>query len=255
MKTKRQSQTKKDNNLPQVIIRLNKKLADSGVCSRRKADELISSGVVKVNGKIVTELGTKVKPSDMITVNGDPIKSVKNFTYILLNKPKDYICTSRDEKGRKTVLDIVKTKARVYPVGRLDRNTTGTLLLTNDGMLTDKLLHPKNRVERVYIAVLDKHLKPEDGKKIANGLIIDEMQSSPCEVFIDLANNAKVTLILGEGKNHEVKRIFESLRYEVKKLDRKSFANLTTMGLNRGEYRHLTKKEVEKLYKMLNLEC
>jgi len=236
------------------LVRLNKLLAESGVSSRRKADELIASGVVKVNKKTITELGTKVRKTDFITVDGDPIKQIIHFTYIILNKPKDTITTAHDEKGRGTVLDIVRSRARIFPVGRLDRNTTGVLLLTNDGELANRLMHPRYQVPRTYIAGLDRNIQADDARKIAAGVELEDGITSPCEVFVNPSDKSKVTLILNEGKHHEVKRIFEALNYQVKRLERKQYANLTARGLNRGEYRHLTNKEVLGLKKYLGLE-
>ncbi|MGE5480403.1 MAG: pseudouridine synthase [Chloroflexota bacterium] len=235
-------------------VRLNKFLAEAGVSSRRKADELITSGVVKVNGKVVTELGTKVTRSDSITVSGDPIRENVQQIYILLNKPKDYITTTSDEKDRKTVLDIVRKQTRIFPVGRLDRNTTGALLLTNDGELAHRLTHPSFHVERVYIARLDKPLMLEDAKRISEGVELEDGKTSPCEVLVHPAEPDKVTLSLHEGRNREVKRIFETLGYDVKQLDRKFFAGLSASGMKRGEYRHLTAKEVRELRKLVNLK-
>lgn len=237
----------------QSKIRLNKLIADSGITSRRKADELISSGVVKVNGTVVSKLGTFVSLDDFVTVNGKPIRILKRFEYILLNKPKDTICTVKDEKSRKTVIDLIKTRARVYPVGRLDRKTTGVLLLTNDGDLAHRLMHPKYQIQRVYDVGLDKPLKQEHAKEIARGLEIEGTKFQKCELIIDFKDERKVRIILVEGKNHEIKRIFEHFGYEVKKLNRKMFANLTTRGLKRGEWRPLTRQEVNYLKKLVGL--
>ncbi len=234
-------------------IRLNKLIADSGITSRRKADDLISSGAVKVNGNVVSKLGTFVSLDDFVTVNGKPIRILKRFEYILLNKPKDTICTVKDEKSRKTVIDLIKSRARVYPVGRLDRNTTGVLLLTNDGELAHRLMHPKYQIQRVYDVGLDKSLKQEHAKEIARGLEIEGAKFQKCELIIDVKDERKVRIILSEGKNHEIKRIFEHFGYEVKKLNRKMFANLTTRGLKRGDWRPLTKQEVNHLKKLVGL--
>ncbi len=231
-------------------VRLNKVIADSGIASRRKADELILSGVVKVNGKIVKELGTRVHQWDNITVNGDPIRIQKNLTYILLNKPKDYITTTSDERGRKTVMDIVKKKSRLFPVGRLDRNTTGVLLLTNDGDLAYRLMHPKYCIERVYNVELDRAITNEAIQKISKGVQLDDGKSGKCSIIVNPSNRANLILSISEGKNREIKRIFEKLGYIVKKLDRKIYANLSTQGLKRGDYRHITKKEVDILKKI-----
>ncbi|OGU15928.1 MAG: hypothetical protein A2X61_01445 [Ignavibacteria bacterium GWB2_35_12] len=235
------------------LIRLNKFLADAGIASRRKADELIKQGSVSVNNKIVIDLGTKIQHTDRVSVNGNPVKTEQKLVYILLNKPKDYITTTSDEKDRKTVLDIVKSSKRIYPVGRLDRNTTGVLLLTNDGELAHKLTHPKFQIERVYNVTLDKILKPEDAQKIALGIDIDDAKTAPCELFIHPKNKSNVIITLKEGKNHEVKRIFEKLGYLVKKLDRKYFAGLSVQGLARGSYRHLSRHELYKLKKMAGI--
>lgn len=233
------------------LIRLNRIIAESGFASRRKADELIASGVVKVNGKTVSELGTKARKTDLITVNGNPLKQVEHFTYILLNKPKNTITTTSDEKGRKTVMDIIRTRARVFPVGRLDRNTTGVLLLTNDGELANNLIHPKMSIVRIYNAGLNKPIRLEDAKKISQGIELEDGMTAPCEVFVNPDDKTKVTISLTEGKNHEVRRIFEALDYEVRKLDRKYFAGLSVKGLNRGEYRHLTNIELMNLKKLI----
>lgn len=234
------------------LIRLNKYIAESGFASRRKADELIASGAVKVNKRVVTELGTMVHLSDFITVNGDPIYVAHRYVYILLNKPKNCITSTSDELGRKTVVDIIKAEERVFPVGRLDRNTTGALLLTNDGEIANRLTHPRYQILRTYNAKLDKALTINDAKQIAKGgiEIEDGVLTSPCEVLINPDDNKKVTLSLTEGKNHEVRKIFEVLGYEVKSLDRKSYHNLSTRGLKRGEFRYLDRSEIAELQKL-----
>ncbi len=234
-------------------IRLNKFIAESGYCSRRKADEFIAEGAVKVNKKVVTELGTKVHPGDIVTVKGDPVSLQLHNIYIALNKPKNIITTTSDELGRKTVLDIVKKHSRIFPVGRLDRNTTGIILLTNDGEFAYRLTHPKFRVMREYHVKLDKQLKVEDAEKIVVGVELEDGKTAPCELFINPEDHSKVAITLTEGKNHEVKRIFEHFNYEVKQLDRKMFAGITTKGLAKGEYRHLSRKELQQLKKMLGL--
>ncbi|MCX7879286.1 MAG: rRNA pseudouridine synthase [Ignavibacteria bacterium] len=239
--------------LSKAKIRLNKLIAESGIASRRKADELIKAGVVKVNNKVVTKLGILVNYSDLVTVNGKPIKRLQKYDYFLLNKPKDVICTTEDEKGRKTVVDLIPTKNRIYPVGRLDRNTTGVLLLTNDGELANRLMHPRYGIIRVYQVGLDKGLKPEYAKEIAKGIEIEGIKYSKCEIQIDPKDNRKLLIALTEGKNHEIKKIFEHFGYEVKKLNRKAFGNLTTRGLKRGEWRPLTKAEVHGLKRFVGL--
>lgn len=234
--------------------RLNKVLADSGVASRRKADELIVQGAVKVNGKVVTILGTKVQADDFITVNGDPIPKIDKKIYFLLNKPKDIIVSTEDEKDRKTVMDLIKTNIRVFPVGRLDRNTTGALILTNDGELAHRLLHPSYQIPRTYIALLDKELKQTDADLISKGVPLEDGMTSPCEVVIHPSNPRRVILTMFEGRNHEVKRIFMHLNYNVRQLDRKVFAGISVQRLERGEYRLLSKKEVNLLKKMVNID-
>ncbi len=257
---KTQRTTSKSNSIKLIkddekqLIRLNKYISEAGLVSRRKADELIASGVVKVNKKVVTKLGTKIAKGDFVTVKGDPIEISYNYLYVLLNKPKDCITTTYDEKNRKTVMDIVKLYDRVYPVGRLDRNTTGVLLLTNDGELANRLTHPRYQIQRTYKAKLDKQLKPNDASIISKGIEIEPgVITAPCIVNIDPIDNRKVTLILTEGKNHEVKKIFEKLGYIVKSLDRKYYHNLSTTGLARGKYRFLNHKEIVELRKSVNI--
>lgn len=234
-------------------MRLNKFIAESGYCSRRKADELIEAGVVKVDKKVVKELGTRVHPGDFVTIKGDPISLELHNIYIVLNKPKNVITTTNDELGRKTVLDIVKKQARIFPVGRLDRNTTGVLLLTNDGDFAHRLTHPKFQVLREYYVKLDKMLKIEHAEEIVRGVELEDGKTSPCELLINPEDKTKVAITLTEGKNHEVKRIFEHFGYEVKQLDRKMFAGITCKGLDKGEYRHLTRKELQYIKKKVGL--
>lgn len=244
---------------PASVLRLNKFLADAGVCSRREADEIILRGDVKVNGKPITEVGTKVHLSDLVTVKGKPVNAEKHLTYLVLNKPKDTITTMSDEKGRKTVMDLLPPnfEERVYPVGRLDRNTTGTLLLTNDGELAHRLTHPKYEIPRQYSVGLDKKLTLSHAQHIASGVHIttDEgsYTSAPCELMLDPEDHRHLVLEIREGKNREVRRIFESLGYEVKKLDRKSFATISVRGLRRGEYRHLSREEIRTLEVLVGL--
>lgn len=235
-------------------VRLNKVLADAGVASRRKADELILQGVVRVNGQVITTLGFKVQADDFITVHGDPIPKVDKKIYFLLNKPKDIIVSTEDERDRRTVMDLIKTNFRIFPVGRLDRNTTGALLLTNDGELSHRLLHPSYHIPRTYIALLDKELKSQDAEQISKGVELEDGMTSPCEVLIHPKNTRKVIITLFEGRNHEVKRIFMHFNYNVKQLDRKVFAGLSIQRLERGEYRLLSKKEVNLLKKMVNID-
>lgn len=240
--------------LENAPIRLNKYIADGGVASRRTADELIESGKVTVNGAIVIDLGTKVTKTDLVAVNGEPVSFQKHLTYILLNKPKDVITTVSDELKRKTVFDIVKIHSRLFPVGRLDRNTTGALLLTNDGELAYRLTHPKFEVPREYIVKVDKKITFEDAKKISEGLELEDGLTSPCIIYVDPVDKQRARLEIKEGKNREVRRMFEFLGYDVKSLDRKSYSFLTTKGLERGQYRHLTRYEIDRLRSILGLE-
>lgn len=235
-------------------IRLNKYIADAGICSRRKADELIADGVVKVDGKTVKEMGFRVNPGEEVTVNGDPVSYYTKKVYILLNKPKDCVTTTIDDKGRKTVLDIVKRKERIYPVGRLDRNTTGTLLLTNDGELSHRLSHPSYEVEKIYNVGLDKNLEFEHARKIADGVELEDGKTAPCFVFIDPSDKKKVTVTITEGRYREVRRMFEHFDYEVKKLDRKFFAGLSTRGLARSQYRFLSHEEITDLRRLVKMK-
>lgn len=252
--TRTKAKSSKSKKEDESKIRLNKFIADAGIASRRKADELIVSGAVKVNGVVVDTPGVRVDKTDFITVNGDPIKEKIMPVYIVLNKPKNVITTTDDEMGRKTVLDIVRKQARIYPVGRLDRNTTGVLLLTNDGDMAYRLTHPSYQVERIYDAKLDKILKSEHAQEISQGVELENGEmTQPCELLIHPADKTKVTITLREGKNHEVKRIFEKFGYVVKQLDRKSFAGITVSGMEKGTYRHLNRKELQFLKKLVKL--
>lgn len=244
--TKRPTREKEDGGL----IRLNRYIANSGVCSRRKADELIQAGVVQVNGTVVTELGTKVDPQkDEIRYNGERLKREK-MVYILLNKPKDYITTTDDPQERRTIMHLVEkaSKERIYPVGRLDRNTTGLILLTNDGNLAEKLSHPRNNIMKIYHIELSKNLTQGDLNKIGFGLELEDGFIKPDEVsYIQGASKNEVGIQIHSGKNRIVRRIFESLGYEVIKLDRVIYANLTKKDLPRGRWRHLEEKEIIQL--------
>ena len=231
---------------PNEPIRLNKFLANAGVCSRREADEFITAGVVSVNGEVVTELGTKIKRGDEGKVH-DQAVSIERKIYVLLNKPKDTVTTSDDPQARRTVMDLVKgaCSERIYPVGRLDRNTTGVLLLTNDGDLASKLTHPKYLKKKIYHVHLDKNLTKADMEQIAAGIQLDdgEIQADAISYTDDFKKD-EVGIEIHSGKNRIVRRIFESLGYKVVKLDRVFFAGLTKKGLRRGEWRYLTEQEV-----------
>ena len=240
----------KDINIdPNEPIRLNKFLANAGVCSRREADEFIQAGVVTVNGEVVTELGTKVMRTDEVKFHDQPV-TLEKKVYVLLNKPKDYVTTSDDPQQRKTVMDLVQNVCpeRIYPVGRLDRNTTGVLLLTNDGDLASKLTHPKFLKKKVYHVYLDKNVTAHDMQQIATGIQLEdgEIKADAIEYASD-TDKSQVGIEIHSGKNRIVRRIFESLGYRVVKLDRVQFAGLTKKNLRRGDWRFLTEKEVEML--------
>lgn len=231
---------------PNEPIRLNKFLANAGVCSRREADEFITAGVVSVNGEVVTELGTKIKRSDVVKFHDEPV-SIERKVYVLLNKPKDCVTTSDDPQARLTVMDLVKgaCNERIYPVGRLDRNTTGVLLLTNDGDLASKLTHPKFLKKKIYHVYLDKNLTKADMDQIAAGIQLEDGEIHADAIsYADENKRDQVGIEIHSGKNRIVRRIFESLGYKVVKLDRVFFAGLTKKGLRRGEWRYLTEQEV-----------
>ena len=234
---------------PDEPIRLNKFLANAGICSRREADEFITAGVVSVNGEIVTELGTKVKRSDEVKFHDQPV-SIERKVYVLLNKPKDCVTTSDDPQERKTVMDFVKgaCKERIYPVGRLDRNTTGVLLLTNDGDLASKLTHPKFLKKKIYHVYCDKNVTKADLDQIVQGITLDDGEIHADAVsYASDTDKSQVGIEIHSGKNRIVRRIFESLGYRVVKLDRVYFAGLTKKGLRRGDWRYLTEQEVAML--------
>ena len=231
---------------PNEPIRLNKFLANAGICSRREADEYITAGVVSVNGEVVTELGTKIKRTDEVKFHDQPV-SIERKVYVLLNKPKDCVTTSDDPQERKTVMDLVKgaCKERIYPVGRLDRNTTGVLLLTNDGDLASKLTHPKFLKKKIYHVYCDKNVTKADLDKIVAGITLDDGEIHADAVsYASDTDKSQVGIEIHSGKNRIVRRIFESLGYRVMKLDRVYFAGLTKKGLRRGDWRYLTEKEV-----------
>ena len=234
---------------PNEPIRLNKFLANAGVCSRREADEFIQAGVVTVNGEVVTELGTKVMRTDIVKFHDDPV-SLEKKVYVLLNKPKDYVTTSDDPQQRKTVMDLVKNACpeRIYPVGRLDRNTTGVLLLTNDGDLASKLTHPKYLKKKIYHVYLDRNVTAHDIQQIAEGITLEDgdIKADAIE-YADPVDKKQVGIEIHSGKNRIVRRIFESFGYKVLKLDRVQFAGLTKKNLRRGDWRYLTEEEVDRL--------
>lgn len=234
---------------PGEPIRLNKFLANAGICSRREADEFITAGVVSVNGVVVTELGTKVKRTDEIKFHDQPV-NIERKVYVLLNKPKDCVTTSDDPQERKTVMDFVKgaCKERIYPVGRLDRNTTGVLLLTNDGDLASKLTHPKYLKKKIYHVYCDKNVTKADLDQIVSGITLDDGEIHADAVsYASETDKSQVGIEIHSGKNRIVRRIFEALGYRVIKLDRVYFAGLTKKGLRRGDWRYLTEQEVNML--------
>ena len=246
---KKRIEYKEENYDPNEPIRLNKYLANAGICSRREADEYIQAGVITVNGEVVTELGTKVLRTDEVKFHDQPV-SIEKKVYVLLNKPKDYVTTSDDPQQRKTVMDLVKNacRERIYPVGRLDRNTTGVLLLTNDGDMASKLTHPKFLKKKIYHVYLDKNVTAHDIQQIRDGIQLEdgEIQADACE-YADEKDKKQVGIEIHSGKNRIVRRIFESLGYRVTKLDRVQFAGLTKKNLRRGDWRYLTEEEVDRL--------
>ncbi len=246
---KKRIEYKEENYDPNEPVRLNKFLANAGVCSRREADEFIQAGVVTVNGEVVTELGTKVMRTDEIKFHDQPV-ALEKKVYVLLNKPKDYVTTSDDPQQRKTVMDLVKNACteRIYPVGRLDRNTTGVLLLTNDGDMASKLTHPKFLKKKIYHVYLDRNVTAHDLQQIAEGIVLEdgEIKADAVE-YADPVDKKQVGIEIHSGKNRIVRRIFESLGYKVTKLDRVQFAGLTKKNLRRGDWRYLTEEEVDRL--------
>lgn len=241
-------------NLNSDNMPLNKFIAHAGICSRRDAADIVKSGTVSVNGKQITEPGFKVTSKDEVKVNGKKITSQKNLVYILLNKPKDFITTTEDPQGRKTVMDIVKsaTTERVYPIGRLDRNTTGVLLLTNDGELAQKLSHPSYQIKKIYEVKLDKPLHKKDFDAILNGVQLEDGFIAPDVLaYADTKDKSVIGIEIHSGRNRIVRRIFEKLGYDVRNLDRVMYANLTKKNVERGKWRFLQEKEV-RLLKYLN---
>ena len=231
--------------------RLQKVIAEAGIASRRKAEELIKAGKVKVNGKVITELGTKVNSNDKVEVN-DRVIEKENKEYYLLNKPRGVITSTSDEKDRKTVIELINTTSRIYPVGRLDYDTTGALLLTNDGEFANIIMHPSNNMEKVYIAKLEGIIKGEQINKLKNGITLDGKLVKASRVKLkkvdNTTNKSLVEITIHEGLNHQVKRMFGSVGYHVEKLTRKQIGFFDIKDLKSGEYRRLTPKEVQKVY-------
>jgi 23S rRNA pseudouridine2605 synthase len=250
--------SKKEAGQPEVdkgeLMPLNKFVAHAGICSRRDAAVLVKEGKVTVNGAVATDPGMKVTTADVVKVGNKKITPSKNFVYILLNKPKDYITTSEDPQGRKTVLDLVRsaTDERVYPVGRLDRNTSGVLLLTNDGELAQKLSHPKHEIKKVYEVKLDRPLTKHDMDKIASGITLEDGFVAPDVIaYADAKDKSVIGIEIHSGRNRIVRRIFEHMKYDVKGLDRVMFAGLTKKDVQRGKWRFLKEREV-RILKFMN---
>ena len=235
--------------------RLQKVIANLGYTSRRKAEDLITTGKVKVNGEVITELGTKVKNSDTIEVEGITLDNNKNFEYYLLNKPREVISSVSDEHNRKTVVDLIDTKERIYPIGRLDYDTTGAIILTNDGYLANKLMHPSSSIPKKYIAKVSGLVTGYEIKQLRSGVIIDGKKTAKAKVnlkkYDKKTDKSMIELIIHEGRNHQVKKMFEAINHEVIKLKREEYANLKLTNLKPGEYRRLTNKEVAILYSLI----
>lgn len=233
--------------------RLNKFISNSGVCSRRKAEELIASGKVSVNGNIVKELGTKVSGNDTVIVNGQVIRQEKK-EYYLLYKPREVISAVSDDKGRKTVVDLIEKKARIYPIGRLDYDTTGIILLTNDGELSNILMHPSRDVTKEYYAKVKGFFKKEDAVKLSNGIVLDGVMTKKAKFKLDKYDKKSdvsyVKVVITEGRNHQVRNMFQCLGYDTLKLKREKYAFLDLRGLRSGEYRELSTHEVKQLYSL-----
>lgn len=235
--------------------RLQKVIAQAGIASRRKAEELIKDGKVKVNGEVIKELGTKVSESDKVEVNNKPIEK-ETKEYYLLNKPRGVITTTNDEHGRKTVTDLIETSARIYPVGRLDYDTTGAILLTNDGEFANILMHPSNKIDKVYLAKLEGIIKGEQINALKNGIMLDDALVKASRVKLKKVNQenstSMVEITIHEGKNHQVKRMFESVGFHVEKLTRERIGIFDIKNLKSGQYRKLTPKEVQIVYSYKN---
>lgn len=235
--------------------RLQKVIANLGYTSRRKAEELIQAGKVKVNGEVVRELGTKVKTSDTIEVENTILDNAKDYEYYLLNKPREVISSVSDEHDRKTVVDLIATDKRIYPIGRLDYDTTGIILLTNDGNLANKLMHPSSNVEKKYLAKVEGLVTGYDIKRLREGVIVDGRKTAKARVnlkkYDKKTDKSLVELTIHEGRNHQVKKMFEAINHDVLKLKREKYANLDLTGVKPGEYRRLTNKEIAILYSLV----
>lgn len=241
----------------QMQLRLNKFLANAGIASRRKCDVFISEGKVKVNGIVVTKLGTKVDPeNDRIEFDNRPVNIFEKKIYILLNKPTGIVTTVKDELNRNTVLDLIPVSERIYPVGRLDYDSSGVLLLTNDGKLSHRLTHPSYEIQKIYHVLLDRVIRAKDLYHFEHGIILDNKKTYPCKATqVRIYDNCSLLRIdIHEGRNRQIRRMFEAIGYEVQELNRIAFANLDLHGLKPGEWRYLTKKELDELKQLVDYE-
>jgi len=232
-----------------ATVRINRFLSLSGVASRRASEELILQGQVTVNGKRVTSLATRVDPErDRVVVRGKTVHPVRKYRYLVMNKPRDAISTARDEKGRRTVLSLVRSEQRLFTVGRLDRNTTGVILLTNDGELAHRLMHPSTRIQKAYVVTCDKPVDPHHIDRLRAGVVLDGRKTAPADAALIPGSKGKgVGIVLHEGRYRQVRRMFEQLGYEVEKLDRVAYGPINRRGLGRGETRSLTRAEIRQL--------
>jgi pseudouridine synthase len=246
----------KNKDILQKTVRINRFLAMSGVASRRAAEELVLVGEVRVNGKVVESLATQVDPErDAVTVGGKRVQAADRLIYIIMNKPKDYITTAKDEKDRRTVFDLLSIKDRVFPIGRLDRNTTGVLLFTNDGFIATKLMHPSSEVKKEYHVSIDRSLDEEHREKLSKGVYLDDGKTAPAVIeTIPGTKNKEIVVTIHEGRNRQVRRMFESLGYEIVHLNRISYGGVTAAGLARGKWRFLTAPEIRRLKSLAGIE-
>lgn len=240
---------------PQALVRINRYLSMCGVASRRKADEMVLEGKVEINGKVVHDLGTKISPHrDKVVINGRQIVQVHDFVYLVMNKPKDTITTLSDERGRTTVMSLLRTKHRVFPIGRLDRNTTGVLLFTNDGEFANHLMHPKFGIPKSYLVTCETPVTGKHIDQLRKGIRLDDGVTGPAEVYpIPHSKGKEVGIVIREGRNRQVRRMFEKLGYEVTKLDRIAYGPVTKDGIARGGTRSLTRSEVRALKNMAGI--
>lgn len=233
-----------------MTVRINKYLADCGVASRRKSEELVLTGKVKVNGKIVDKLATEIYDGDIVTVDGERVTPLKKHVYIMLNKPKGYVCTTSDEKGRKTVMDLIKGHSeRIYPVGRLDYDSEGLLILTTDGELANRITHPRNEITKTYIARVEGEITESELDKLRSGVVLDGVKTNKCRIkVVGVEDNmTRMEVVISEGRNRQIRRMFETINRQVVFLKRVAIGDLRLRGLNRGESRPLTDAEINYL--------